>query len=160
MLYMKNEFISSVSHELRTPLTAIRGWGETLLDDVGSEKKTRQKGLNVIINDTSRLSSIVEDLLDFSKMQSGRFTIKKEKMDILAELEEAIITSGGINTKEIRPGTMESKLHKGLYFAGEVIDVDAYTGGFNLQIAWSTGYAAGMAIKNCSPEPRKLIANA
>ncbi len=89
---MKNEFISSVSHELRTPLTAIRGWGETLLDDVGSDKKTRQKGLNVIINETSRLSSIVEDLLDFSKMQSGRFTIKKEKMDILAELEEAIIT--------------------------------------------------------------------
>lgn len=58
-------------------------------------------------------------------------------------IEEAIVTSGGINTKEIRPGTMESKIHKGLYFAGEVIDVDAYTGGFNLQIAFSTGYLAG-----------------
>ncbi len=88
---MKNEFISSVSHELRTPLTAIRGWGETLADDTGCDKKTRQKGMNVIINETERLSSIVEDLLDFSKMQSGRFTIKKEKMDILAELEEAIL---------------------------------------------------------------------
>lgn len=59
-------------------------------------------------------------------------------------VEEAIITSGGINVKEINPKTMESKLIKGLYFAGEIIDVDAYTGGFNLQIAYSTGYTAGM----------------
>ena len=58
-------------------------------------------------------------------------------------IEEAIVTSGGISTKEIRPGTMESKIVPGLYFAGEVIDVDAYTGGFNLQIAFSTGYLAG-----------------
>lgn len=58
-------------------------------------------------------------------------------------IEEAIITSGGINIKEINPKTMESKIVKGLYFAGEIIDVDAYTGGFNLQIAWSTGYVAG-----------------
>ena len=59
-------------------------------------------------------------------------------------IEEAIITSGGINIKEINPKTMESKKIKGLYFAGEIIDVDAYTGGFNLQIAYSTGYVAGM----------------
>ena len=59
-------------------------------------------------------------------------------------IEEAIITRGGINTKEINPKTMESKLIKGLYFAGEIIDVDAYTGGFNLQIAYSTGYTAGL----------------
>ena len=58
-------------------------------------------------------------------------------------IEEGIITSGGINIKEINPSTMESKLVKGLYFAGEIIDVDAYTGGFNLQIAYSTGYTAG-----------------
>ena len=58
-------------------------------------------------------------------------------------IDEAIITSGGINIKEINPKTMESKIVKGLYFAGEVIDVDAYTGGFNLQIAYSTGYTAG-----------------
>ena len=58
-------------------------------------------------------------------------------------VEEAIITSGGINVKEINPKTMESKLINGLYFAGEIIDVDAYTGGFNLQIAFSTGVAAG-----------------
>lgn len=60
---------------------------------------------------------------------------------------EAIITKGGVNVKEIDTGTMESKLVKGLYFAGEVLDLDALTGGFNLQIAWSTGYAAGNAIQ-------------
>ncbi len=59
-------------------------------------------------------------------------------------IDEAIITSGGISVKEINPATMESKLVLGLFFAGEVIDVDAYTGGFNLQIAFSTGYCAGM----------------
>ena len=58
---------------------------------------------------------------------------------------EAIITSGGVKTSEIDPKTMESKLVKGLYFAGEIIDCDAYTGGFNLQIAWATAYAAAMA---------------
>ena len=66
------------------------------------------------------------------------------KIDGFRPIEEAIITSGGINIKEINPKTMESKLVENLYFAGEIIDVDAYTGGFNLQIAYSTGYTAGM----------------
>ena len=61
---------------------------------------------------------------------------------------EAIITSGGIKVSEIDPKTMESKKVPGLYFAGEIIDCDAYTGGFNLQIAWATAYVAGMAVKN------------
>jgi len=61
-------------------------------------------------------------------------------------IDEAIITSGGINTKEINPRTMESKLIDGLFFAGEVIDADGYTGGFNLQIAWSTGYVLGNSV--------------
>ena len=61
-------------------------------------------------------------------------------------IEEAIVTSGGVSTKEINPRTMESKLVSGLFFAGEVLDVDGYTGGFNLQIAWSTGYVAGNSI--------------
>lgn len=60
-------------------------------------------------------------------------------------IDEAIITSGGINIKEINPKTMESKIVNGLYFAGEIIDVDSYTGGFNLQIAYSTGYTAGIS---------------
>lgn len=62
-------------------------------------------------------------------------------------IEEAIVTAGGVNLKEINPRTMESKLLPGLYFAGEVLDLDAYTGGFNLQIAWATGYTAGQAVQ-------------
>ncbi len=75
--------------------------------------------------------------------------IKHFKMELtkLRDYNEAIITKGGIVTKEIDPGTMESKLAKGVYFAGEVLDLDALTGGFNLQIAWSTAYAAGNAIE-------------
>lgn len=70
-----------------------------------------------------------------------RFPIK---IDALRPIDEAIITSGGVSVKEINPSTMECKRIKNLYFAGEMIDVDALTGGFNLQIAWSTGYVAGM----------------
>ncbi|MDE6597403.1 MAG: NAD(P)/FAD-dependent oxidoreductase [Clostridia bacterium] len=65
----------------------------------------------------------------------------------LRGFDEAIITSGGVDVKEVNPKTMESKLVKGLYFCGEVLDIDAFTGGFNLQIAFSTGYAAGKSIK-------------
>ena len=61
----------------------------------------------------------------------------------LRPIEEAIITAGGVDVKEINPKTMESKLIKGLHFAGEVLDIDAFTGGFNLQLAFSTGYVAG-----------------
>lgn len=73
--------------------------------------------------------------------------LKHFTLDItkLRPLEEAIVTSGGVQVKEVDPKTMESKLVKGLYFAGELLDLDAYTGGFNLQIAFSTGYAAGIA---------------
>ena len=77
-------------------------------------------------------------LLDLTK----HFTVK---ISGLRPVEEAIITSGGVSTKEIDPKTMESKLIPGLFFAGEIIDVDAYTGGFNLQIAWSTAFAAAAA---------------
>ena len=70
---------------------------------------------------------------------SAKITIKKFR-----PIDEAIVTAGGINIKEINSTTMESKIVSGLYFAGEIIDVDAYTGGFNLQIAFSTGYVAGL----------------
>lgn len=77
-------------------------------------------------------------------------TFKQVPLHILKtrDYNEAIITSGGVNVKEVNPQTMESKLVSGLYFAGEILDVDAVTGGFNLQIAWSTGYAAGQAVSN------------
>lgn len=87
---MKNEFISSVSHELRTPLTAIRGWTETL-NDLPYDKETMQKGMHVILNETDRLSGMVEELLDFSRIQSGRFTLIREKIDIVAELSDAVL---------------------------------------------------------------------
>ena len=74
-----------------------------------------------------------------------RDTLKSLRIDIDGKrpIEEAIITSGGVDVREISPKTMESKIMSGLFFAGEVLDVDAYTGGFNLQIAWSSAYLAG-----------------
>ena len=86
---MKNEFISSVSHELRTPLTAIKGWAETIYSEENPE--TMKKGVGVILSDTERLSQMVEELLDFSRMQSGHFTLQRSKMDIQAELEDAML---------------------------------------------------------------------
>ena len=76
-------------------------------------------------------------------------TIKSMELTVSGPrpIDEAIITSGGVSVREISPKTMESKLINGLYFAGEIIDIDAYTGGFNLQIAWSTGFSAGSSIK-------------
>ena len=68
------------------------------------------------------------------------------QVSALRPMEEAVVTAGGVNTEEVNPRTMESKLMKGLYFAGEVLDLDAYTGGYNLQIAWSTGRLAGLSI--------------
>ena len=86
----KNEFISSVSHELRTPLTAIKGWAETL-GEVSDDTQTVKKGIRVIENETDRLSQMVEELLDFSRMQNGRFTLSVDKLDILAELGDAVL---------------------------------------------------------------------
>lgn len=88
---MKNDFISSVSHELRTPLTAIRGWAETLDMSGFDDANTRQKGMKVILSETERLSGMVEELLDFSRMQGGGFSLIKQKTDILAELEESLL---------------------------------------------------------------------
>ena len=69
------------------------------------------------------------------------------EFDCLDKIDYAIVTSGGVSTKEINPKTMQSKIIENLYFAGEVIDVDALTGGFNIQIALSTGYCAGIDLK-------------
>lgn len=88
---MKNEFISSVSHELRTPLTAIKGWAETLMVDGGENPDTMKKGVGVIVNETERLSQMVEELLDFSRMQNGHFTLQNSTLDILAELGDAVL---------------------------------------------------------------------
>lgn len=90
---MKNDFISTISHELRTPLTSIKGWGETLL--FGSEERMDEltgKGLQVIVSESGRLEGFVEELLDFSRLQSGRMNLRLAKVDVLAELEETLFT--------------------------------------------------------------------
>ena len=92
---MKNDFISSVSHELRTPLTAIKGWAEMLEDsskDNTIDNKTLSRGMGVIIGETERLSVMVEELLDFSRLQSGRMVLQPMKLDIIAELSETVLT--------------------------------------------------------------------
>lgn len=111
------------------------------------DKLLPQKLIPVVIN----LSGIDES----KKVNEITKEERKKLLHILKEfildikgfrpIEEAIITRGGISTKEINPKTMESKIVKNLYFAGEIIDVDSYTGGFNLQIAYSTGYVAGLS---------------
>ena len=92
--------------------------GDTKVRDIRREQRRR----------------LLETLKDFSIPLSGTRPV-----------EEAVVTSGGVAVGEVEPRTMESKKVKGLYFAGELLDVDGYTGGFNLQIAWATGYAAGLA---------------
>ena len=87
---MKNDFISSVSHELRTPLTAIKGWAETLMDD-SVDRETTKKGIGVIIKESDRLSGMVEELLDFSRLQSGRLKLSLTKIDLVAELSDAVL---------------------------------------------------------------------
>lgn len=89
---IKNDFISTISHELRTPLTAIKGWGETLLQVGDTDAALTKRGMEVIISEVSRLSGIVEELLDFSRMQSGRMKLRYEKIDVLAELDETVFT--------------------------------------------------------------------
>ena len=88
---------------------------------------------------------------EISKEERKRFVrlIKDFRFTItgLRDYNEAIITRGGVSVKEINPGTMESKLTPNLYFIGEVLDLDAVTGGFNLQIAWSTAYMAASAVR-------------
>ncbi len=88
---LKTEFISSVSHELRTPLTAITGWGETLLYDESLSADNR-RGLEIILGESRRLSKLVEELLEFTRMEDGRFTLNVRQIDIAQELEETIFT--------------------------------------------------------------------
>lgn len=88
---MKNDFISSVSHELRTPLTAIKGWGETAKLSIGQDDSVVEKGMDVILKESERLSGLVEELLDFSRMQSGRLTFNAEEIDIGKIVEDVFL---------------------------------------------------------------------
>lgn len=86
---MKNDFISSVSHELRTPLTAIRGWGETAKMSIGTDEEIVAKGIDVVLKESERLSSLVEELLDFSRMQNGRLSLNMRPFRLSEVLSEA-----------------------------------------------------------------------
>ncbi len=89
---MKSEFISSVSHELRTPLTAITGWAETIMNGEARDEQDVRKGMGIIASEARRLSGMVEELLEFSRIEDGRFTLSIEPIDIKAELEDAVYT--------------------------------------------------------------------
>ena len=131
---------------------------ERILRDFNEEKNRDYKNsLDKLL--TKKMIDTILELSGINPNKKVNEITKKERLGLVhllknleisisgfRPIEEAIVTSGGINVKEINPKTMESKLVKGLYFAGEVIDVDAYTGGFNLQIAYSTGYTAGMSL--------------
>ena len=110
------------------------------------DKLLPQKLINTVIE----LSNINPEkkVNEISKIERGNLVRLLKNFEItiagFRQVEEAIITAGGVNIKEINPKTMESKIISNLFFAGELIDVDAYTGGFNLQIAYSTGYTAGL----------------
>lgn len=110
------------------------------------DKLLPQKLIPVIIKRTNINENKKVNEITKQERQKLVYELKHFKISIKGTrpIEEAIITSGGINIKEINPKTMESKLIKGLYFAGEIIDVDCLTGGYNLQVAWSTGYTAGI----------------
>lgn len=109
---LKNDFISSVSHELRTPLTAIKGWAETLRQGGGTDVELTEKGLDVIVGESERLSGIVEELLDFSRMQGDHLVLKFGRIDVLAELSEAVMLfrdrakREGINLLYIEPESL------------------------------------------------------
>ena len=87
---IQQEFVSSVSHELRTPLTAINGWAETLAADPGANPEQTQRGLNIIVKESRRLTTMGEELLQFSRLEDGRFTLQVEDTDLQAELEDAV----------------------------------------------------------------------
>ena len=86
---IQSEFISSISHELRTPLTAITGWGETLVYTEGLDNESK-RGIDIILKEARRLTKMVEEMLEFTRIEDGRFTLNIEQIDIAAELEDAI----------------------------------------------------------------------
>ncbi len=91
---LKNDFISSISHEIRTPLTAVKGWSETILTGDLENKEEVEKGLQVIMRETSRLSDMVEELLDFSRIEGGRMTLHKEQVDLSQEIMDIVAIYG------------------------------------------------------------------
>lgn len=127
-----NDFKENINRQFRNSLGALLPFrmAEYIVEASGINPYVQVN--QVTQQERRRLCELIKHL---------RFNVEK-----LGGYREAVITRGGVNVKEVNPMTMESKLVNGLYFAGEVLDLDALTGGFNLQIAWTTGYAAGSGI--------------
>lgn len=137
------------------PALSIEKLDERILRDFSTEKNKMFKNSLDALLPKKMIDTIIE-LSNINPNKKVNEITKKERENLVnllkkfeitikgfRPIEEAIVTAGGVTIKEINPKTMESKIINGLYFAGEIIDVDAYTGGFNLQIAYSTGYTAG-----------------
>ena len=153
--YLENDIVLSIDLK---PALDEKQLDERILRDFEMFKnKQLSNGLEKLL-----LKSLIPVIIDYSGLDGNKKiseitkeerrifleSIKNLKMHVtgLRGWDEAIITKGGVNVKEIDPSTMESKKVKGLYFAGEVLDIDALTGGYNLQVAWSTGYLAGISV--------------
>lgn len=141
--------------DLKPALSEEKLNARILRDFEANKNKEIKNSLNELL--PQKLIMPVINLLKIDEDKKVNSITKEERIELVKLLknfqiaisgfrgiEEAIITAGGINVKEIDPKTMQSKLIQGLYFAGEIIDIDAYTGGFNLQIAYSTGFSAGI----------------
>lgn len=157
-----SSFITSIVHKKNLkmvidlkPALSVEKLDERVLRDFDGEKnKSFKNALDKLL--PKRLISVIVEQSGINPDKKVHVISKEERMRLVSLLknftmtitgtrgfEEAIITQGGVMVKEINPATMESKIVKGVYFAGELMDVDALTGGFNLQIAWSTAYVAG-----------------
>lgn len=162
--------LSSSAHLVRTNMRNVKfevdlkpGLTEEKLNDriLRDFEKYKNKEIKNSLNDLlpKAMIPVIIRKSNIDEEKKVNEITKNERMELIKNIKhfivevngfrpvrEAIITAGGVSTKEINPRTMESKIIKNLYFAGEIIDVDAYTGGFNLQIAYSTGYTAGLNI--------------
>ena len=155
--HLKENTDSKIIIDLK-PALSIKQLDERILRDFGEFlNKDFSNSLNKLL--PKSLISVIIELSEIPPHKKCNSVTKEERRRLVSILKgltltvkgkrpikEAIITSGGIDVKQINPSTMESKIIKNLYFAGEIIDVDAYTGGYNLQIAFSTGYLAGINI--------------
>lgn len=156
--YTKPEDDLTVHLDLK-PALSEKQLDERILRDFGANKNSYFKNsLNKLL--PSKMIPVIVELSGIAPDKPVNEVTKEERRKLVALLKnvemhisglrgfsEAIVTRGGVSVKDVEPGTMESKKVRGLYFAGEVLDLDAVTGGYNLQIAWSTGYLAGISIQ-------------
>ena len=154
---LKGHELPTVQIDLKPALTEEMLDARLLFDFEEAKNKSFKNALDKLL--PQRMIEVIVELSGIDPDKKVNAISKEERRQLgwllkhltmhvsgLRDYKEAVITKGGISVKEIVPSTMESKLVSGLYFVGEVLDVDAMTGGFNLQIAWSTGYAAGSSI--------------